>query len=118
MTSWTAEKTILINVNGVATPINTLPADIQFDILTYDRMRQELMDIIYNEKKVNLAIRGMLSEIENKILKYNEPKRGKNDDQNTGKEQGILNKLQEGDRGADDPSNHSTNGSPKKCKGA
>ena len=113
MTSWTAEKTILINVNGVATPINTLPADIQFDILTYDRMRQELMDIIYNEKKLNLAIRGMLSEIENKILKYNEPKRGKNDDQNSGKEQDLLNKLQEGERRANNPTNHSPDGSPQ-----
>lgn len=90
ITNWTAEKTVLFNIDGVPVAIKTLPAELQFDILTYDKMRQDYLNLMYQREKLHFALRGKLADIQEKIkvqmTKTQPSKETSNDTEDAGKE--------------------------------
>jgi hypothetical protein len=69
--SWTSNKTNIIRIddkNIVA--VDNLPDDIRFDIETYDKFRQEYLNLFYEQEKLHHAVNGKLASIINKIKNY------------------------------------------------
>lgn len=69
--SWTANKTNIIRIDEkIIVTIDMLPEEIQFDIETYDKIRQEYLNLLYEQDKLHHAVNGKLSSIINKIKNY------------------------------------------------
>lgn len=84
-TSWKTSETRVITVEGKPIEVKTLPIKTQFEIETYDRYKQEYLDLMYAQDKLKHALQSKLALIENEIRQFLMPKTtGESND--TGKE--------------------------------
>ena len=74
MNTWKTEKTEVIKINGIPVIIKELSEDIIFDVETYDRLKQDYVNCLYEQQKLKLAIEAQFNTLVSKITKYNEPK--------------------------------------------
>ena len=84
--SWKISETRVITVEGKPTEVKTLPTEIQFEIETYDRFKQEYLDLLYAQDKLRHALQSKLAHIENKIKQHLTPKDTTGDQNDTRKE--------------------------------
>ncbi len=70
MKSWNIEETNHFNINDKVIFVKSLPEELQFDIVTYDMLRQEYMDCLYEQQKLKLAVESKLNEIKAKVVKF------------------------------------------------
>jgi folate-dependent tRNA-U54 methylase TrmFO/GidA len=69
--SWIASKTNVIRIDGNnVVSVDTLPEDIQFDIETYDKFRQDYLNLLYQQEIMHQAINGKMGAIQIKIKNY------------------------------------------------
>lgn len=76
--SWTAEPTSIVWIDEkTPVPVNSLPDDIRFEIETYDKIRQEFLDIRFKLEVLQLAVSGKYNQIVVKVknaIEANKPK--------------------------------------------
>lgn len=61
--SWVAEKTDIINIDDRPVLVKSLPADLRFEIETYDLFKQEYLKVIFEYEKMRHALNSKLNEI-------------------------------------------------------
>lgn len=72
--TWTVGKTSVINIEGKPVAVDTLPQDIQFEIETYDKFKQDYLNILYQKDVLHHAVRGKLEHITGIIKQFMMPK--------------------------------------------
>lgn len=85
MKSWKTEKTEIIKVNDIPVIIKELPDDIIFDVETYDRLKADYVNCLYEQQKIKLAIETQFNTILAKITRFNAPKNMETNDDSTKK---------------------------------
>ena len=85
MKSWKTEKTEIIKIKDIPVIIKELPEDIIFDVETYDRLKTDYLDCLYEQQKLKLAIETQFNTILSKImkLKTDNPQMENSDDSTT-----------------------------------
>jgi hypothetical protein len=65
--SWTVSKTTVIQVEGVPVAVDTLTPEIKLEIETFDRIRQDYTNKLYELEVLHCALAGKRSEIEQAV---------------------------------------------------
>jgi hypothetical protein len=66
-TTWDTSPTVVMSVGGQDVAVARLPQDIQFDIKTWDRMRQDLSDLLYEKEKLECALQTKERQIQQQV---------------------------------------------------
>lgn len=74
MKTWNVEKTDVLkltnNGNSTTIIIKELPDEIKFDVETYDRLRADYVQSLYEQHKLKLALEKQFNDILVKITNY------------------------------------------------
>jgi len=70
LNSWELEKSPIIHIEGKPVAISSLPKNIQFQIETFDKFKQEYANLLYEQDKLKSAIDGKNIYIQTLIKEF------------------------------------------------
>lgn len=68
------EKTVILNINEHKIVVAELPEDIRNEIATFDRIKQQRMDALFDLEVMNLAFQTQQQIIQKLVVDYLTPK--------------------------------------------
>jgi hypothetical protein len=66
-TTWETKSSHVISVESQDIAVARLPADIRFEIETYDRMRADLSELLYEQEKLDCALQAKWAQIRDRV---------------------------------------------------
>jgi hypothetical protein len=71
--SWEPTKTLIITIDGKSIEVDSLPQEIKFELETYDRIKADYLDVLFEQEKLHLAMNAKYAQVVSNIKKLFSP---------------------------------------------
>lgn len=71
--SWEPNRTKEIFIDGKSIDVDSLPQEIRFEIETYDRIKADYLEILFEQEKIHLAMNAKYAQVISNIKKLYSP---------------------------------------------